>query len=150
MSPELCNRLADIENIVAIKYSVPRPIYTELPRLAGDRILVSAASEEEWLDNIIELNWQLYLRSSPPCLLQTKMDRQMREYTDLAFSGDFEAARRVRDSLDPVRDALRRTRPSEKPHAHQKYWQELLSQAGGAVRRPLKGWPPGRLLQNAD
>jgi 4-hydroxy-tetrahydrodipicolinate synthase len=137
MSPELCNRLADIENIVAIKYSVPRPIYTELSRLAGDRILVSTASEEEWLDNIIELNWQLYLCSSPPCLLQTKMDRRMREYTDLAFSGDFEAARRVRDSLDPVGDALRRTRPSEKPHAHQKYWQELLGQAGGAVRRPL-------------
>ena len=41
MSPQLCNRLADIENVVAIKYSVPRPMYAELTRLAGDRILVS-------------------------------------------------------------------------------------------------------------
>ncbi len=137
MSPELCNRLADIENIVAIKYSVPRPMYTKLSQLAGDRILVSTASEEEWLDNIVELNWQLYLCSSPPCLLQTKIDRRMREYTDLAFAGDFNAARLVRDSLEPVREALRRTRPAEKPHAHQKYWQELLGQVGGAVRRPL-------------
>ena len=137
MSPSLCNTLADIENVVAIKYSVPRAMYRELTRLAGDRILVSTASEEEWLDNIVELNWQLYLCSSPPYLIQTKHDRRMREYTDLAFAGDVDAARAVRDSLDPVRAALRDTRPAEKPHSHQKYWQGLLGQAGGAVRPPL-------------
>ena len=137
MSPELCNRLADIENVVAIKYSVPRPMYAELTRLAGDRILVSTASEEEWLDNILELNWQLYLCSSPPYLIQTKADRRMRAYTDLAFAGKAEEARRLRDSLDPVRAALKGTRPAEKPHAHQKYWQDLLGQAGGRVRPPL-------------
>ncbi|WP_295809461.1 dihydrodipicolinate synthase family protein [uncultured Nitratireductor sp.] len=137
MSPQLCNRLADIDNVVAIKYSVPRPMYAELTRLAGDRILVSTASEEEWLDNVVELGWQLYLCSSPPYLIQTRNDLRMREYTDLAFSGDIERARAVRDSLDPVRRALRETRPAEKPHAHQKYWQDLLGQAGGAVRPPL-------------
>ena len=137
MSPELCNRLADIENVVAIKYSVPRPMYKKLTELAGDRIQVSTASEEEWLDNIIDLKWQLYLCSSPPYLLQTKYDRRMREYTDLAFAGDFTKARAVRDSLNPVRQALRKTRPPEKPHAHQKYWQELLGQVGGAVRPPM-------------
>jgi 4-hydroxy-tetrahydrodipicolinate synthase len=137
LSPQLCNRLADIENVVAIKYSVPRPMYVELTRLAGDRILVSTSSEEEWLDNIVELNWQVYLCSSPPYLLQTKVDRRMREYTDLAFSGQIARARTIRDSLNSVRDALRRTRPSEKPYAHQKYWQELLGQVGGRVRAPL-------------
>lgn len=137
MSPQLCNKLADIENVVAIKYSVPRPMYSELTRLAGDRILVSTASEEEWLDNILELGWQLYLCSSPPYLIQTKADRRMRQYTDLALAGRAGEARRVRDSLDPVRAALRTTRPAEKPHAHQKYWQDLLGQVGGAVRPPL-------------
>lgn len=137
MSPALCNRLADIENVVAIKYSVPRPMYAELTRLVGDRMLVSTASEEEWLDNILELGWQLYLCSSPPYLVQTAADRRMREYTDLAFSGDAEGARRLRDSLNPVRAALKNTRPAEKPHAHQKYWQELLGQRGGRVRRPM-------------
>ncbi|WP_432283880.1 dihydrodipicolinate synthase family protein [Aminobacter sp. BA135] len=137
MSPELCNKLADIENVVAIKYSVPRPMYSELTRLAGDRILVSTASEEEWLDNILELNWQLYLCSSPPYLIQTKHDKRMREYTDLALSGKAEEARRISASLDPVRSALKNTRPAEKPHSHQKYWQELLGQAGGRVRPPL-------------
>ena len=137
MSPELCARIAELPNIVAIKYSVPREMYAELTRLAGDRILVSTASEEEWLDNILELGWQLYLCSSPPYLLQTATDRRMRTYTDLAFAGEAGQARRVRDSLNPVRDALKRTRPGAKPHAHQKYWQDLLGQAGGAVRPPM-------------
>ena len=137
LSPQLCNRLADIENVVAIKYSVPRPMYVELTHLAGDRILVSTSSEEEWLDNILELNWQVYLCSSPPYLLQTRHDRRMRQYTELAMSGQAEQARVVRDSLNPVREALRSTRPGEKPHAHQKYWQALLGQAGGRVRAPL-------------
>jgi len=137
MSPELCARVADIPNVVAIKYSVPRDMYARLTRLAGDKILVSTASEEEWFDNIVELGWRLYLCSSPPYLLQTKADRRMREYTDLAFRGEIARAKAVRDSLDPVRAALRRTRPAEKFHAHSKCWQELLGQTGGAVRRPL-------------
>jgi 4-hydroxy-tetrahydrodipicolinate synthase len=137
MSPRLCNRLADIENVVAIKYSVPRDMYTELTRLAGDRLIVSTSSEEAWLDNIVELNWQVYLSSTPPYLLQTAADRRMRRYTDLAQGGQVEAARKVRDSLAPARHALKQTQPPEKPHAQQKYWQELLGQVGGAVRRPL-------------
>jgi 4-hydroxy-tetrahydrodipicolinate synthase len=136
MSPQLCNRLADLETVVAIKYSVPRPMYADLTRLAGDRILVSTASEEEWLDNIIELGWQLYLCSSPPYLIQTAKDRRMRAYTDAAFAVDHDKARAIRDSLAPVRRALMGTRPPEKPHAHQKYWQELLGQVGGRVRPP--------------
>lgn len=137
MSPELCARIAELPNIMAIKYSVPREMYSKLTELAGDKILVSTASEDEWLDNIIELNWQLYLCSSPPYLLQTKHDLRMHEYTALAMAGDVKAARRVRDSLEPVRKALKETRPGGKPQAHQKYWQELLGQAGGPVRPPL-------------
>lgn len=137
MSPELCARIAELPNIVAIKYSVPRDMYRRLTMLAGDRILVSTASEEEWLDNIIELGWRLYLCSSPPYLLQTGNDLRMHEYTELAFAGKIDDARRVRDSLDTVRSALRETRPGGKPQAQQKYWQELLGQAGGPVRAPL-------------
>jgi 4-hydroxy-tetrahydrodipicolinate synthase len=137
MTPRLCNRLADIETVVAIKYSVPRPMYKELTQLASDRIIVSTASEEEWLDNIIELSWRLYLCSSPPYLIQTARDRRMRDYTDAAFAGNIQAARDISASLDPVREALKSTRPAEKPHAHQKYWQDLLGQTGGHVRAPL-------------
>ena len=137
MSPALCNRLADLETVVAIKYSVPRAMYAELTRLAGDRIIVSTAAEEEWLDNIVELGWKLYLCSSPPYLIQTAVDRRMRDYTDAALAGRVDDARAISASLEPVRHALKETRPAEKPHAHQKYWQELLGQRGGRVRPPL-------------
>jgi 4-hydroxy-tetrahydrodipicolinate synthase len=137
MSPELCARIAELPNIVAIKYSVPRDMYVKLTRLVGDKLIVSTASEDEWLDNIVELGWRLYLCSSPPYLYQTKADRRMRDYTDLAFKGEVAKARAVRDSLEPVRQAFRRSRPGEKPPAHSKYWQELLGQAGGRVRPPM-------------
>ena len=137
MSPQLCNRLADLENVVAIKYSVPREMYAELSALASDRIHVSTASETEWLDNIIELDWKLYLCSSPPFLIQTAADRRMHDYTEAAFAGRHDEARAISASLDPIREALMGTRPAEKPHAHQKYWQELLGQVGGRVRAPL-------------
>ena len=137
MSPDLCNRLADIDNVVAIKYSVPKEMYTELTHLASDRIQVSTSSEPEWLDAIIDLDWRLYLCSSPPYLLQSAKDQRMNEYTAAAFEGRIDDARRISASLQPVRDALWGTRPPEKPHAHSKYWQELLGQVGGPVRAPL-------------
>lgn len=137
MSPELCARIAELPNIVAIKYSVERAMYAKLTELAGDKILVSTASEDEWLDNIIDLGWQLYLCSSPPYLIQTDKDRRMHEYTELAFAGRHEEARKVSASLEPVRKALKGTRPGGKPQSHQKYWQELLGQTGGSVRPPM-------------
>jgi 4-hydroxy-tetrahydrodipicolinate synthase len=137
LEPEVCLRLAELPNVVAIKYSVPRETYACLTRMAGDRLIVSTSDEEAWLDNIVELGWQVYLCSTPPYLLQTAADRRMHDYTQLAFNGRIAEARKVRDSLDPVRKALKATRPPGKAAAHQKYWQELLGQAGGAVRAPL-------------
>ncbi len=61
----------------------------------------------------------------------------MHEYTQLAFAGKFAEARRVRDSLNPVREAIKGTKPAGKPTAHGKYWQELLGQVGGSVRHPM-------------
>ncbi|HEX6265588.1 MAG TPA: dihydrodipicolinate synthase family protein [Burkholderiales bacterium] len=139
LEPEVCLRIAGLPNVVAIKYSVPRETYARLTRMAGERLIVSTSSEEEWLDNIVELGWQVYLCSTPPYLLQTPADRRMHEYTKLAFEGKVVEAQRLRDALDPVRKALKSTRPAGKAAAHQKYWQELLGQAGGPVRRPLLG-----------
>jgi 4-hydroxy-tetrahydrodipicolinate synthase len=137
MSPELCARIADLPNIVAIKYSTDRAQYKRLTELAGHKIQVSNPSEEEWLDNIIELGWSLYLCSTPPFMLQTAVDQRVNEYTRLAFAGQHAEARKVRDSLNPVRAAMKASKPAGKPQAHGKYWQELLGQAGGPVRRPL-------------
>ena len=137
MSPELCARIASLPNIVAIKYSTDREQYIRLTELVGEKIHVSNPSEEDWLDNIMELGWKLYLCSTPPFLLQSAVDQRMNEYTRLAFAGDFAQARKVRDSLNPVRAAFRASRPPGTPQAHAKYWHELLGQHGGPVRRPL-------------
>ncbi|MEM8925526.1 MAG: dihydrodipicolinate synthase family protein [Actinomycetota bacterium] len=137
LSPELCVRMArEIPNVVAIKYSVERQTYAHLTALAGDDLIVSSSNEAFWLDNIIELGWRLYLCSTPPFLLQTSVDRRMHDYTEAAFAGDVVEAKRISASLDPVRAALADTRPPGKAAAHQKYWQELLGQVGGPVRRP--------------
>ena len=137
MQPEECARIAELPNIVAIKYSVPRDMYVRLTHLVGDSIHVSTSAEHEWLDNILELGWKLYLCSSPPYHLQTKMDQRMNEYTRLAFAGKADEARRIFDSLNPVRAAMKRTKPAGKPTAFGKYWQELLGQTGGRVRAPM-------------
>jgi 4-hydroxy-tetrahydrodipicolinate synthase len=137
MSPELCARIAELPNVVAIKYSTDRAKYARLTEMVGDKIHVSNPDEPDWLENIIELGWKLYLCSTPPFLLQSKVDQRMNEYTQLAFAGKFEEARKVRDSLNPVRDAIKHSKPKGKPQAHGKYWQELLGQHGGPVRRPL-------------
>jgi 4-hydroxy-tetrahydrodipicolinate synthase len=137
MSPELCARIAELPNVVAIKYSTDRAKYKRLSEMVGDKIHVSNPDEPEWLENIIELGWKLYLCSTPPFLLQSKVDQRMNEYTQLAFAGKFEEARKVRDSLNPVREAIKHSKPKGKPQAHAKYWQELLGQHGGPVRRPL-------------
>ena len=137
MSPELCVRVAELPNIVAIKYSVPRKMYKRLTEMVGDKIRVSTASEVEWLDNIIELDWKLYLCSTPPYQLQTKNDQRMNEYTRLGLEGRHTEAKKIWESLEPVRNAIRDTKPGGKPQAHGKYWQELLGQVGGPVRSPL-------------
>ena len=137
MSPELCARIAELPNIVAIKYSVDREKYARLTRIAGDKIIVSTASEEEWFDNIVELGWRLYLCSTPPFTMQTAVDQRINEYTALAVAGRIDEARKVRDSLNPVRAAFRNSRPKGTPQAHTKYWMEQIGQVGGSVRRPL-------------
>ena len=137
MSPELCARIAKLENIVAIKYSTDRDLYKKLTHLSGDEIQVSNPDEEDWLKNIEELHWSLYLCSTPPFLLQSKVDQRMNEYTRLAFDGNFAEAKKVSDSLESIRKAFKASKPKGKPQAHAKYWQELLGQHGGKVRRPL-------------
>ena len=83
---------------------MPREKYVRLTHMIGSKIHAPTSSEADWLDNIEELGWKLYLCSSPPYLLQTRNDKRMNEYTHLAFAGKFDEARHTRDSLNPVRE----------------------------------------------
>ena len=137
MSPELCARIAELPNIVAIKYSVPREMYVRLTRMVGDKIQVSTASEAEWFDNIVELGWRLYLCSSPPYLFQTKSRPPHARLHRSRVQGRGRERESHSRQPQPVREAFRRPRPAEKPPSHSKYWQELLGQVGGRVRPPM-------------
>ena len=55
MEPELCNEIANLEDIRAIKYSVPRVIYKRPTQIAKDRIIVGTASENDWYQSIKKL-----------------------------------------------------------------------------------------------
>lgn len=137
LEPEVCAQIAELESIVAIKYSVDRERYARLTDMTRGKLIVSTSAEDQWLENITELGWQVYLCSTPPFLMQTRYDQRMNEYTRLAMAGEIRKAHEVRDSLAPVRDALKGTRPADKALAQQKYWADLLGQVGGNVRRPL-------------
>ena len=67
--------------------------------------------------DIVALGWRLYLCSTPPMLLQTALDHRILDYTQLAFAGDAAGARRVRDSLQPAREAFKASKPDGKPQA---------------------------------
>ena len=137
MSPELCARIAELPNIVAIKYSVPREMYARLTRLVGDKIQVSTASEEEWFDNIVELGWRLYLCSSPPYLFQTKVDRRMRDYTDLAFAGEVAQGegRSATASIRCARRSAARGRPRSRRRIRNTGRSCWARSAAGCARR---------------
>jgi 4-hydroxy-tetrahydrodipicolinate synthase len=137
MRPEFIAKLAELPNIVAIKDSVARDQCAELTRLAGDRIVVSAPNEKDWLRNIVELGWQALLSTPDVFLLQMPGDLRIREYTQLAMAGKVEEAKKVSASLDPVRKAFKDSAPKGKWCAHMKYWLELQGLAGGPVRAPM-------------
>ena len=99
VEPEVCRDISEIQNIVAIKYSVDRDRYSRLTEMTRGKLIVSTSSEDLWLENITELGWQVYLCSTPPFLMQTKLDQRMNEYTRLAMAGDVAEARVVRDSV---------------------------------------------------
>lgn len=55
MEPETCARIAELPNIMAIKYSVPREMYARLTRMIGDKILVSTSPRPN--GSTISRNW---------------------------------------------------------------------------------------------
>ena len=87
LEPEACAKYADIANVVAIKYKRGSGTLFQTHGDDPGKLIVSTSSEDLWLENILELGWQVYLCSSPPYLMQTKFDQRMNEYTELAMAG---------------------------------------------------------------
>ncbi len=142
LSPELIARIAEIENIICVKDAQPLEHIEQTRRLAGDTIMVFDPAEERLLENIAKYGDQGFMSSYAPILFQSAGHRPVRDYADLAWSGDMEGARRISATLDPLRriEAAWIHQPwiaGLLPIAPIKYWSELIGLTGGDPRPPL-------------
>jgi 4-hydroxy-tetrahydrodipicolinate synthase len=143
LSPELIAELADLENICGIKNPQGAEHLLRVQALAGDRIVVTDASERHWLELHAEHGFQALMSTPALALYQRPGDLPIADYTRLADSGDIEGARALSDRLGPARDAFDRwmREPWVKrkviPIAQLKAWLGLLGLPQGPVRLPL-------------
>jgi 4-hydroxy-tetrahydrodipicolinate synthase len=143
LSPELIAELADLDNICGIKNPQGPEHLLRVQQLAGDRIVVTDASERHWLDLHIDHGFQALMSTPALALYQRPGHLPIVDYTRLADSGDIHAARALSARLDPARDAFDRwmREPWLERHvipiAQLKAWLGLLGLPQGPVRPPL-------------
>jgi 4-hydroxy-tetrahydrodipicolinate synthase len=113
LSPELIDRLADIETVCGIKNPQGREHLLRVQELAGDRLVVTDAVERDWLD------------------------------TRKAEAGDLEGAWEIQKGLEGERAAFDRwmrdpwMKGRTVPIAYLKAWLGLMGFPQGPVRAPL-------------
>jgi 4-hydroxy-tetrahydrodipicolinate synthase len=143
LSPELIAELADLENVCGIKNPQPREHLLRVQALAGDRIVVTDASERHWLELHTEHRFQALMSTPALALYQRPGELPIVEYTRLADEGDLDRARALSDRLGPARDAFDRWMREpwlERrviPIAQLKAWLGMLGVPQGPVRPPL-------------
>jgi 4-hydroxy-tetrahydrodipicolinate synthase len=143
LSPELIAELADLGNVCGIKNPQDTDHLLRVQEVAGDRIVVTDASERRWLDLHTQHGFQALMSTPALALYQRPGDLPIVEYTQLADSGDLDAARAVSLRLDPARDTFDRWMRApwlERkviPIAQLKAWLGLLGLPQGPVRPPL-------------
>jgi 4-hydroxy-tetrahydrodipicolinate synthase len=143
LSPELIAELADLDNVCGIKNPQGLKHLLRVQELAGDRIVVTDASERHWLELHAEHGFQALMSTPALALYQRPGDLPIAEYTRLADSGDVDGARAISDRLGPARDAFDRWMRApwlERrviPIAQLKAWLGFRGLPQGPVRPPL-------------
>jgi len=132
-----------LENLCGIKNPQSREHLLRVQALTGDRIVVTDASERDWLELHTEHGFQALMSTPALALYQRPGDLPIVDYTRLADSGDLAGARALSDRLGPARDAFDRWMRApwlERhviPIAQLKAWLGLLGLPQGPVRPPL-------------
>ncbi len=143
LTPELIADLADLENVCGIKNPQGMEHLLRVQALAGDRIVVTDASERHWLELHAEHGFQALMSTPALALYQRPGDLPVFKYTRLATAGDLDGAQDISDRLGPARDAFDRWMREpwlERrviPIAQLKAWLALLGVPQGPVRPPL-------------
>lgn len=134
MSPRLLSRLADLENVVAIK-NIGSPAELMSTRaLCGDKVVVSESSEANWLINLTVRGQQAMIASPDPYLLQSRKSTLVKDYTELAMKGEIAKAWEAYRKLEPIRMALNEVIVKSKKHSAYKYWTQCTGMVGGDGR----------------
>ncbi|HZG47897.1 MAG TPA: dihydrodipicolinate synthase family protein [Thermoleophilaceae bacterium] len=143
LAPEQIAELAELENLCGMKNPQSREHLLRVQALTGDRIVVTDASERDWLELHTEHGFQALMSTPALALYQRPGDLPIVDYTRLADSGDLAGARALSDRLGPARDAFDRWMRApwlERhviPIAQLKAWLGLLGLPQGPVRPPL-------------
>lgn len=142
MSPDLLARIAEIENVAALKNHMP-PEHTNAVRAkVGDAIVVVDPEEENFLVNLLE-HGQRVIYTGTNMMFDSAGARPMKDYVDAALTGDAELATELFERMQPIRDVHHRwviepwQRTGLCPVATVKCWAQQLGMTGGPARPPL-------------
>ncbi|MDA0998948.1 MAG: dihydrodipicolinate synthase family protein [bacterium] len=141
LSPELVERLSDLENICAIKNAVPNPVHlNEVRRRVGDKIVVCDPSEDNFLVGLLHHGVQVHNSSPSPYLYQVPGYTPIRDYYAAAMAGDTEKAWKISNSLTSLRVVKTKymtTGPNGRTTAYIKEWARLLGLPSSDPRPPV-------------
>jgi len=143
LAPELISELAELPPVCGIKNPQGRDHLLRTQELAGDRIVVTDASERDWLELHTEHGFQALMSTPALALYQRGGETPVLDYTRAADAGDLERARAISAGLGPARDAFDRWMRAPwlerrvVPIAQLKAWLGMMGLPQGPVRPPL-------------
>jgi 4-hydroxy-tetrahydrodipicolinate synthase len=143
LAPELIAELAELPEVCGIKNPQGRDHLLRTQELAGDRIVVTDASERDWLELHTEYGFQALMSTPALALYQRDGETPVLDYTRAADAGDLERARAISAGLGPARDAFDRWMRAPWlgrrviPIAQLKAWLGMMGLPQGPVRPPL-------------
>ena len=143
LSPELIAELAELDNVCGIKNPQGRKHLLRVQELAGDRIVVTDASERDWLELHLAHGFQSLMSTPALALYQRAGHTPVLDYTRKADAGDLDGAWQIHATLEEPRAAFDRWMREPwlerrvVPIAQLKAWLGLMGVPQGPVRPPL-------------
>ncbi len=149
LQPDLISKIAEIPAVCGIKDIIPDRNHTlRVFGKIGKDIVMMAPEEYDTLWFMQKCTSKTFISATSNYLMQVPEWKPIREYWDLALSGNLEKAQQVFDSLDNTRNLRKKiyevyykneTWASTHPLASIKFWEDYLGMSGGQVKPPLTG-----------
>jgi 4-hydroxy-tetrahydrodipicolinate synthase len=147
MSAKGMSRLADIENMIAIKEASGNMQLSIDTHLAvGDKAVVSMPDEEIFFfEPFYNFHQQVMFANTSDWLFDSRDRHDYVNFIDLATNGELDKARELYRKIEPIKKVSRKwwsqtvaRTGGALPVQMAKYWGELMGMSGGGVRLPLQ------------